>query len=141
MMETQIRVLFVCRENACRSQIAEALARVLGGGRVEAASAGSTPRGSVDARAIEVMARRGVPLTGHASKGLDQVGPGPWDAVIGMGCGDACAHVPATHHAQWQIPDPAGQALETYQQVQALIESQVQALLARLGVPPGERAR
>ncbi len=126
------RVLFVCRENACRSQMAEAFARLHGGGEVEAASAGSAPRGSVDARAKEVMAECGVQLDSHRSKGLNEVGKGPWDAVVGMGCGDACAHVPAARHAEWNIPDPAGMDLAGYRAVREQIEQQVKALLQEL---------
>lgn len=126
------RVLFVCRENACRSQIAEAFARLHGGEAMEAASAGSMPRGSVDARGIAVMAERGVSLESHRSKGLPEAGPGPWDAVVGMGCGDACAHMPAAYHTEWSIPDPAGMDLDAYRAVRDQIESQVKALLQQL---------
>ena len=125
-------ILFVCRENACRSQMAEAFARVHGSETVEAASAGSTPRGSVDARAKEVMAERGINLESHRSKGLGEAGPGPWDAVVGMGCGDACARVPARHHAEWNIPDPAGKDLAAYRAVRDQIEEHVKALLHQL---------
>lgn len=132
MSQQKIRILFVCRENACRSQLAEAFARKYGGEWVEAASAGSTPRGSIDARAKEVMDEWGISLQSQRSKGLGEVGEGPWDTVVGMGCGDACAHVPATHHAEWSIPDPTGMDLAGYRAVRDQIEQQVKALLQEL---------
>lgn len=88
-------VLFVCIENACRSQMAEAWARHLGRGRLNAFSAGSRPAGRVNPRAIEVMKERGLDLNGQQSKGFDALPALTWDYVITMGCGDECPFVPA----------------------------------------------
>src|ERR1700722_17356083 len=82
------RVLFVCVENSNRSQMAEAFARLHGGDRVEAHSAGSRPSGRVNPRAVEAMREKGYDLTRHHSKGLADLPPGEFDAVVGMGCGD-----------------------------------------------------
>jgi protein-tyrosine-phosphatase len=84
--------------------MAEGFAR---GQRIVAASAGSKPSGEVNARAVRFMAERGVDLSRHISKGLDDL-PGDvvWDYVVTMGCGDACPHVPARHRADWDLPDP-----------------------------------
>lgn len=71
-----IRLLFVCVENSSRSQMAEGFARLHGGERVRAYSAGSEPSGVVDARAIEAMRERGYDLSAHASKGVDAVPEG-----------------------------------------------------------------
>ena len=131
MMEP-IRVLFVCVENACRSQMAEAFARRDGGNRLVAVSAGSRPRGSVDAQAIAVMQEKGCDLRGHASKGLSQLSQQTWDVVVSMGCGEDCAVIPATTHVSWQIPDPARQPIEVYRQVRDAIEEEVKALIARV---------
>ena len=125
-----VRIVFVCKENACRSQIAEAFARRYGQGRVEAFSAGSSPRGQVDAMAIAVMKERGFDLTTHASKGVADLPAGVWDVVVGMGCGDdACAVIPAKKRVQWQIPDPARQPIEHYRLVRDAIDQAVQTLL------------
>ena len=104
MTDVGARVLFVCVENSCRSQMAEGFARAQG---IVAVSAGSKPSGEVDARAVRFMAESGVDLSSHFSKGLDDV-PGDvvWDYVVTMGCGDACPHVPARHRADWDLPDP-----------------------------------
>ena len=128
-------ILFVCVENACRSQIAEAFARHYGKGRVAAYSAGSRPRGQVDAGAIAVMGEREIDLSRHASKGLTDLPPVTWDAIVTMGCGDACPSVPAKARFDWQISDPARQPPEVYRQTRDVIDGAVKMLLERLGVP------
>src|SRR5205807_2525405 len=83
-----VRVLFVCVENANRSQMAEAFARLHGGGQVEAFSAGSRPSGRVNPRAVEFMREVGIDLTPHQSKSLADLPDGEFDVAVGMGCGD-----------------------------------------------------
>ena len=94
------RVLFVCIENSNRSQMAEAFARIHGGNKVEAASAGSKPSGQINPKAMRFMAELGYDLSGHESKSLDQIG-GEFDAVITMGCGDSCPWLPARRREDW----------------------------------------
>ena len=106
MPEPLPRLLFVCIENSCRSQMAEGFARALGGGRVLAFSAGSRPSGEVDARAIRLMLERGVELSVQRSKGLDELPADGWDTIVTMGCGDACPHLPARRRLDWDLPDP-----------------------------------
>src|SRR5436189_6214823 len=89
------QILFVCVENSNRSQMAEAFARMLGGGRVEAHSAGSRPSGRVNPRAVEFMREVGYDLTPQRSKGLDEIPHVDYDAAITMGCGDECPQVRA----------------------------------------------
>ena len=103
---TPARVLFVCVENSNRSQMAEAFARILGGGRVEAFSAGRRPSGRVNPKAVAAMAELGYDLTAHTSKGLAPFNGQPFDAAVTMGCGDACPLVDARRRIDWQIPDP-----------------------------------
>ena len=129
-----VRVLFVCVENSNRSQMAEAFARLHGGGRVEAHSAGSRPSGTVNPRAIEFMLEKGYDLTPHASKSLGAVPPGEYDAAVTMGCGDACPSVAARLREDWDIPDPKAMPPEGFREVRDLIEGKVKELLARLGV-------
>lgn len=131
-MAKKVRILFVCVENACRSQMAETFARRYGGERVEAASAGSRPRGQVDPQAIAVMKEQGMDLSGHTSKGLSTLPSDSWDVVVGMGCGEDCAVVPATRRITWQIPDPARQPISVYRQIRDLIEEAVKTLVERL---------
>ncbi|HEV8112150.1 MAG TPA: arsenate reductase ArsC [Planctomycetota bacterium] len=132
-----LRILFVCVENANRSQMAEAFARQLGGGGVEAWSAGSKPSGAVNARAVEAMREKGCDLSTHRSKSLDAVRDLTFDAVVTMGCGDACPDVRARVREDWSIPDPRDMQPEQFRGVRDLIEASVKALLGRLGDSSG----
>ena len=125
------RVLFVCVENANRSQMAEAFARIHGGDAVEALSAGSRPSGQINPKAIRFMSELGYDLGGHASKSLDEV-EGEFDAVITMGCGDDCPWVPAKRREDWALPDPKHMDDDGYRAVRDEISSRVKNLLAQL---------
>ena len=126
------RVLFVCVENACRSQMAEAFARHHGGSGVEARSAGSRPSGTVHPMALEVMAERGLDLSGHRSTGVDGLEREQFDVVVSMGCGDACPQVPARRRLEWEIADPAGGDRSAFERARDAIDLRVRALLADL---------
>ncbi len=127
------RVLFVCVENSNRSQMAEAFARIHGGGIVEPFSAGSRPSGRINPKAVEAMREVGYDLTAHKSKGLADLPPGDFDVVVGMGCGDeGCPLVKAKRHEEWAIPDPKNLPPDQFRAVRDLIEQRVQALLASL---------
>ena len=129
------RVLFVCVENANRSQIAEAFARILSGGDVEAYSAGSRPSGMVNPKAIEAMRELEYDLSAHGSKSLDELPEVEFDFVATMGCGDACPMVRARQRADWSIPDPKYLPPDEFRAVRDLIRDKVQATLDELGVP------
>lgn len=126
------RLLFVCVENSNRSQMAEAFARLRGGERVEAWSAGSRPSGVVNPKAVESMRELGYDLTRHVSKSLDEVPAGRFDAVVTMGCGDACPFVPADRREDWALPDPRDLEPEAFRAVRDEIDARVRDLLARL---------
>ena len=125
------RVLFVCVENANRSQMAEAFARMFGGAEVDALSAGSAPSGAIHPKAIRAMAELGYDMTTHASKSLDEVA-GEFDAVVTMGCGDACPSVSARRREDWALPDPKHLEGDAYRAVRDDIRERVRALLASL---------
>jgi protein-tyrosine-phosphatase len=127
------RVLFVCVENSNRSQMAEAFARMHGGGSVEAFSAGSRPSGRVNPKAIEAMREVGYDLTTHGSKALEQFNGQVIDVAVTMGCGDACPLVRAARREEWNVPDPREMSPEEFRQVRDLIERKVKELLASLG--------
>lgn len=126
-----MKLLFVCIENSCRSQMAQAFARMHGGAGVEAHSAGSRPSGVVNAKAIASMRELGYDLSTHESKGLDAIPPGPYDAVVTMGCGDECPWVPAKQHIDWDIPDPKDMKPDRFRAVRDEIEQKVRDLLRR----------
>jgi protein-tyrosine-phosphatase len=128
------RLLFVCVENSNRSQMAEAFARRLGGNRVDARSAGSRPSGRINPRAVAFMAERGIDLTAQRSKSLDEVGSDPFDAVVTMGCGDACPWIAAARREDWALPDPKSLDDAGFRQVRDEIERRVGDLLRELGV-------
>jgi protein-tyrosine-phosphatase len=128
---TRPRVLFVCVENSNRSQMAEAFARLRGGDRIEALSAGSRPSGQINPKAVRFMAELGYDLAQHASKALHDI-DGAFDAVITMGCGDNCPWVPAKRREDWALPDPRDMDDAGYRVVRDGIDARVQALLASL---------
>lgn len=123
------RVLFVCVENSCRSQIAEAFARQLGAGVLEAHSAGSRPSGRVHPSAVRLMKELGADLSGYRSKGLDEFSPWDWDYVVTMGCGEACPYVPGRARLDWKIPDPKDLPDEAFREVIFRIKEKVEGLV------------
>src|SRR4030095_10239434 len=126
------KILFVCIENSNRSQMAEAFARTVGDG-IEAYSAGSKPSGSINTKAIAAMKEVGYDLTQHRSKSLEQVKQfSPFDAVVTMGCGDACPWMPAKKFIDWDIPDPKEMDENDFRRVRDLIKNKVTDLLASL---------
>jgi arsenate reductase len=127
------KVLFVCRENACRSQMAEAFARRYGWGRIKALSAGSAPSGTVHPKAIALMAELGCDLRSHVSKSIADLSADYFDYIVTMGCGDACPLVPAGKREDWDIPDPKEMDDEGFRRVRDVIETKVLALITRCG--------
>lgn len=124
-----MRILFVCVENACRSQMAEGFAKALGGAAVDARSAGSRPSGVVNPRAIQFMKEKGIDLSAHKSEGLDAVAGVSFDHVVTMGCGDACPHVPAKQRHDWALQDPKHLSDDGFRAVRDDIEHRVKQLL------------
>jgi protein-tyrosine-phosphatase len=123
------RLLFVCVENACRSQMAEGFARHYGGDGVEVLSAGSRPASAVNPRAIAFMAERGVDLSDQRPQGIADAATGSFDAVVTMGCGDACPHVPARIRLDWDLEDPKALDDAGFRRVRDEIERRVLLLL------------
>lgn len=103
-----------------------------GAGLIDAESAGSRPATRVNPRAVAAMAERGYDLTGHYSQSLVVAGPGPWDYVVTMGCGDACPWVPAAERIDWNIPDPARVSDDEFRAIRDRIEEAVLGLLAKI---------
>lgn len=129
----KIKLLFVCIENSNRSQMSQAFAKIYGGDKVEAYSAGSQPSGIVNPKAIAAMKELGYDLSKHDSKSLEEVRPfAPFDAVITMGCGDACPWMPANKFIDWQIPDPKYMEPAEFNKVRDYIGEQVKQLLHSL---------
>jgi len=126
---TRKRILFVCVENSNRSQMAEAFARIHGGERVEAYSAGSRPSGRINPKAIAAMREIGYDLSTHESKSLSAIPEIEYDFVATMGCGDECPYVHAREREDWDIPDPKDMPPEDFRKARDLIETKVKAVI------------
>ena len=134
-MLDKIKILFVCVENSNRSQMSQGFATMLGGDKVEAYSAGSKPSGIVNPKAIAAMKELGYDLSAHDSKSLQEVAQyAPFDAVVTMGCGDACPWMPAKRFIDWQIPDPKHMEPAEFNKVRDYISGLVKGLLEELKV-------
>jgi len=140
-----MKLLFVCVENSNRSQMAEAFARLHGGQAVQAWSAGSRPSGKVNPRAIASMRALDYDLSAHSSRSIDEVceeagisSGATFDAVVTMGCGDSCPHVPSRLREDWQIPDPRELEPGPFAEVRDTIRTKVVELLARLEAEPSQ---
>ena len=125
-------VLFVCIENSCRSQIAEAFAKIHGKNVLEPYSSGSRPSGIVNPKAIASMKEIGYDMSTHRSKSLSEIPDIEYDYVITMGCGDACPYVRAKHREDWGIPDPKDMDEEGFRKIREKIGEKVKALVHSL---------
>ena len=132
-MPVKKKILFVCVENSNRSQMSQAFAKMYGENNVDAYSAGSKPSGKINPKAIAAMKELGYDLTSHQSKSLKEVEQyAPFEAVITMGCGDACPWMPAKAFLDWEIPDPRDMNEEDFCKIRNLLKEKVQALLSAL---------
>jgi protein-tyrosine-phosphatase len=125
-------VLFVCVHNAGRSQMAAGFMTHLGQGRVEVLSAGSAPKDSINPVAVEAMNEIGIDISQNSPKVLTTEAVQQSDAVITMGCGDACPYFPGKRYEDWVLEDPAGQGIESVRVIRDEIKTRVEKLLAEL---------
>ncbi|MCX2846938.1 arsenate reductase ArsC [Curtobacterium flaccumfaciens pv. oortii] len=131
-MSDKPTILFVCVHNAGRSQMAAGYAQALGGDRVEVLSAGSAPKDQINPIAIQAMAEDGIDIAGNQPKILTTDAVRDSDAVITMGCGDACPIFPGKRYEDWDLTDPAGRGIEDVRPIRDDIKHRVQTLLAEL---------
>ena len=145
-------VLFVCIHNAGRSQMAAALLDRLAAGRIHVSSAGSQPAGQLNPAVVAAMAEMGLDISREFPKPLTTGKVQAADVVITMGCGDACPFYPGKRYEDWDLPDPAGQSIDTVRSIRDQISTRVQALADELltdsghtsldaqDTPPGTRS-
>jgi protein-tyrosine-phosphatase len=126
------KVLFVCLENSCRSQMAEAFAKIHGKIILEAYSAGSRASGKVNEKAIKSMQEVGYDLKTHHSKSLDEIPDVEYDFAITMGCGDECPFVKAKQRRDWTIPDPKHLNESDFNEVRNIIEKKILSLIQEI---------
>lgn len=120
------KVIFACRENAGRSRMAAAFARIHAGDRLDVISAGSAPAAAVNPVMVAAMAEKGIDMGFSTPRPLDRALDGSPPAVlITMGCGEACPHLPGTLRLDWDLPDPAGKEIDFVRQVRDTIEEKV----------------
>lgn len=121
------RIAFLCIKNSCRSQIAEALCRHLGGDRFTCYSAGSEPGDNVDSTAVRLMQEiYGIDLSTNRPKKISDLPK--IDIIVTMGCGIACPVIPGIQRIEWHIDDPVGKGEEAYRLAIAEIEANIQSL-------------
>ena len=125
-------VLFVCTHNAGRSQMAAALLDQQATGRARVTSAGSEPADQLNPAVVQAMAEIGLDLSHEFPKPLTDGKVQAADVVITMGCGDACPVSPGKRYEDWDLPDPAGQDIDTVRRIRDQIRGRVQALAGEL---------
>jgi len=126
------KVLFVCVENARRSQMAEAFLNKLAKGHAVAASAGARPASKVDEKAVEVMKEIGIDITKQRPKALTMMMVEEADVVITMGCGAEVCPVVPKRVAEWKMEDPAGKPIAKFREVRNEIRKRVGKLVETL---------
>ena len=127
-----MNVLFVCVQNAGRSQIARALFDLAAAGAHVSRSAGSNPAERVHPEVVDVMRELGIDVSGRVPRKLARADAEWADVVVTMGCGDACPFVPGKRYVDWQLADPHGQPLERVREIRDEIEHRVGLLVAEL---------
>ncbi len=130
------RVMFVCKKNSCRSQMAEGFARTLGQGKISVTSSG-LEASEVNPTAVAVMSEIGIDISDQTSKQLSDFQPEDYDAVISLcGCGVNLpdAWVVREVFQDWQLDDPADQPIETFRRVRGEIKERVESLVNALSL-------
>ena len=134
-------VLFVCRQNAGRSQMSEALFERAAEGRHKGRSAGTTPASRVHPIVVDVMNELGIDLSDRMPTALTRELAEQADLIITMGCGDECPVIPGKQYVDWDLPDPADQPIEDVRAIRDDIGRRVQALVAELESVASQPAR
>ena len=129
-------VLFVCEQNAGRSQMAAVLTKALGQGKVHVRSAGSSPSASLNPAVIEVMSELGLDMSEEFPKPLTDDVVQAADVVVTMGCGDACAIYPGKRYLDWELTDPAGLGIDEVRAIRDEIQQRVRVLLEEMSTAP-----
>jgi arsenate reductase len=125
-------VLFVCVHNAGRSQMAAALLDRHARGRVRVRSAGSEPADAINPAVVEAMSEIGIDLSAEVPKRLTDEAVREADAVVTMGCGDACPIYPGKRYLDWDLPDPLGKSVDEVRAIRDEIDRRVRRLLQEL---------
>jgi arsenate reductase len=133
----QPEVLFVCVQNAGRSQMAAGLLRLRSEGRINVRTAGSAPAEEINANAVAALEELGVDMSEQFPKPLTDEVVRAADVVITMGCGDACPIYPGKKYEDWELEDPDGKDLETVRLIRDELDQRIQKLIAELAPHSG----
>ena len=131
-MNTKPTVLFVCVHNAGRSQMAAGYLQALAGDRVEVLSAGSAPKDTINAVAVEAMLEEGIDIAHNTPKILTDDAVQASDVVITMGCGDTCKFYPGKRYDDWELDDPAGQGIDAVRPIRDNIRARIEQLISEI---------
>jgi len=127
------KILFVCRENACRSQMAAAFTQYLAGDKIEALSSGSEPADKINPDMVKAMQEKGIDMAFRRTRSVSQaVSDLQPDMIISMGCQEECPLIPGAKTQDWDLPDPAGKSMEFMRTVRDNIENRVKNLANRV---------
>jgi len=133
-MNKQVKpvIVFICVENSCRSQIAEAFGKIFSQDTYEIKSAGSLPSGKVNPTAVRLMNELGYDMSLHSSTSVNQLHQEEIEVMVSMGCGDACPNILAKEKIEWEIPDPKEMPLGDFRKIRDLIKDEVEELFKKL---------
>ncbi|MBW2437861.1 MAG: NAD(P)H-dependent oxidoreductase [Desulfobacterales bacterium] len=124
------KILFACRENACRSQMAGAIAQSLAGDKFEVLTGGSQPAEKIDPDMVKAMQEKGLDMAFRTPQHLKSaIANTPPEIIVTMGCGEECPFVPGAQVLDWDLPDPAGKPLDFMRQTRDEIENRVKTLI------------
>jgi arsenate reductase len=131
-LQNRKKVLFACRENACRSQMAGAFAQLLGGGKLDVMTGGSIPTDKINPVMVEVMQEKGIDMAYRQPRSLEAtISVLQPDEIITMGCGEECPLVPGARKQDWDLPDPAGKSIDFMRQIRDEIETKVKDFIGK----------
>lgn len=127
------KVLFACRENACRSQMAAALGQYIAGDKIEAMCGGSSPANEINPVMVDAMSEKGIDMAFREPKSIENVlSSGRPDLIITMGCEEECPLIPGAQRWDWDLPDPNGKPIEFMRNIRDEIEKRIQDLVSRI---------
>jgi arsenite transporter/arsenate reductase (thioredoxin) len=129
------KILFVCRENACRSQMAAAFTQYLAGDKIEALSSGSEPADEINPDMVKAMQEKGIDMAFRRTRSLNQaISDLQPDMIISMGCQEECPLIPGVQIRDWDLPDPAGKSMAFMRNVRDEIENRAKNLVSSIPI-------
>ncbi len=127
------KVLFACRENACRSQMASAFAQFLAGDKLDVSNGGSEPAEKINPDMVTVMHEKGIDMGFRQPRSMaDAISKETPELIVTMGCGEQCPLVPGAKIIDWDLPDPAGESIAFMREVRDEVEQRVLDLIKEI---------